>query len=392
MKTNDNISVSHWTSTKFSKHILMDALIKHVLGLMLYGMSDLGEVLEVVGQLEAADEESWISAWGSVAHRLQERAKMADQSDYRVTAAATYLRASTYWRVSLMCLSNPGDARMGEYTRASSTCYDRYLKLSGYPGQYIEIPYEDTFLPGHFYRSLSAPARAPLLIITPGRDTWAEDTRWVYDAALRRGIHCLIYDGPGQGFALRLNDLKFRPDWENVLRPVIDYALTIEGIDPSRIGLMGLSFGAFLAARAAAFEKRIKVCVTDPGSLSWGEQIIGALQAISDMTPDQIPPQMSGLVKDYAWKHGVPNTVKDVIHALRDYDNSSIVGQIECETLVMDGTEEMAKGQAEKLFAALTCPKQYLLFDETTTAQAHCQIGAYATASEYLFNWLDKRL
>lgn len=60
-------SGQHWTSVKFSKNILMDALVKHILGLMPYGMSDLGEVLEVVGQLKASDEESWISAWGVMA-------------------------------------------------------------------------------------------------------------------------------------------------------------------------------------------------------------------------------------------------------------------------------------------------------------------------------------
>jgi hypothetical protein len=387
-----SISGPHWTSTKFSKNILMDALVKHILGLMLYGMSDLGEVLEVVGQLKASDEESWINAWGAMAQRLQDRAEKAERTDKRVTASTAYLRASTYWRASLMYFSYPNDSRISDYAHASSKCYERYLELSGYPGQYVKIPYENSFLPGHFYRSPVAGDNAPLLIITPGRDTWAEDTRWVYDGAIRRGIHCLVYDGPGQGFALRLNNLHFRHDWENVVRPVVDFALKIPGIDPSRIGLMGLSFGGFLAPRAAAFEKRIKVCIADPGNLSWGDSIIGALQTICNLQPHEIPSEMNNLVRDYAWKHGVSDSVKDVIQALRAYDNTSVADKIECETLVMDGTEEIAKGQARKFFDALKCPKHYMLFDEATTAQSHCQIGAYSTATEYLFDWLDERL
>ncbi|GHO72690.1 hypothetical protein KSD_04610 [Ktedonobacter sp. SOSP1-85] len=47
------------------------------------------------------------------------------------------------------------------------------------------------------------------------------------------------------------------------------------------------------------------------------------------------------------------------------------------------------KGQAQKFFDALKCLKHYMLFD---TAQSHCQMGAYSTASEYVFDWLDKRL
>jgi pimeloyl-ACP methyl ester carboxylesterase len=303
-----------------------------------------------------------------------------------------------------MYFSYPEDTRIGDHAHASSMCYERYLKLSRYPGKYVEIPYEDSFLPGHFYRSPVAADSAPLLVITPGRDTWADDTCWVYDAALRRGIHCLVYDGPGQGFALRLNNLRFRPDWENVVGPVIDFALQIPGIDPARIGLMGLSFGAFLSTRAAAFEKRLKVCIADPGSLNWGESIVNHFpppirKALVGEGPDFIRQAftwtaehtaLSWLIRDYAWKHGVSN--EDVFKALLAYDNTSVVGQIECETLVMDGTEEIARGQAQRLFDALKCPKHYMLFDEASTAQLHCQMGAYATASEYLFNWIEEKL
>jgi len=399
------ISGPHWTSTKYSKNMMMDALTKHLLGLMPYGMSDLGEVLEVVGQIKPGDEECWITAWGAIAQRLQSRAEEAERADKKVSAASAYLRASTYWRASLMYFSRPNDSRISNYARASSACYERYIVLSGYPGVYVEIPYENSFLPGHFYRSPVAGDNAPLLIITPGRDTWAEDTRWVYDGAIRRGIHCLVYDGPGQGYALRLNNLRFRPDWENVVSPVVDFALTLPGVDPSRIGLMGLSFGGFLVPRAAAFEKRIKICITDPGNISWGRSIIGHfptpirqillgeygefLQGTVTGIVESLP-FMSWLLRDYAWKHGV--STRDVFPTLLAYDNTSIVDLITCETLVIDGTEEIIPGQAQRFFDSLKCPKHYMVFDKTTTAQSHCQIGGYATATEYLFDWLDERL
>ena len=400
----DDNNNAHWTSTKFSDSLLMDALLKHLLGLMRLGMSDLGEVYEVIGQLKSNDEECWINAWSAVAQRLQSRAEKADRAGKLITASSAYLRAATYWRASLMYFSHPDDARLRDYARASSKCYERYLQLSGYPGAYVEIPYENTFLRGHFYRSPVAAKKAPLLILTPGRDTWAEDTCWVYDAAIRRGIHCLVYDGPGQGFALRLNNLTFRPDWENVVGPVIDFALEIPGIDASRVGLMGLSFGAFLSTRAAAFEKRLKVCIADPGSISWGESIINHFPPpvrpkLIEEGPDFILQASAGtaegdslnwLVRDYAWKHGVRQ--QEVFKTLLAYDNTPVVDQIECEMLVTDGTEEMARGQAQRLFDALKCPKHYLLFDETSTAQAHCQIGAYATATEHLFAWIDEKL
>lgn len=262
-------------------------------------MADLGEVLEIVGQLRGSDEEVWIQAWSALAKRLHNRADEADMHGKRITASTAYLRASTYWRCSLLYFSQFDDSRIREYALASAKCYRRYLELSGYPGEYVEIPYEASFLPGHFYKSPIAEEKAPLLIVTPGRDTWAQDTRWVCEGAIRIGIHCLTYDGPGQGYALRLNNLIFRHDWENVVSPLIDFALDkFSVIDSSRIALMGMSFGGYLSPRAAAFDKRIKVCIADPGNISWGVGIIDQLQRFRHLQPNELPQEVNNLVRD----------------------------------------------------------------------------------------------
>ncbi|HSA98670.1 MAG TPA: alpha/beta fold hydrolase [Candidatus Nitrosotenuis sp.] len=387
-----NIAGKPWTDMKLNNSLIMDSLIKLVLGFMRYGMSDLGEVLEVASKLVDSDEERWINAWSDMGARLLERAEKAEKNGKLVSAADAYLRASTYYRFSLMCFAKPEDARMKEYVLTYKKCYAKYLEYSGYPGEVVKIPYENSFLPGYFYRSPVAKEKAPLLVITPGRDTFSEDTVWVYDSAIRRGIHCLIFDGPGQGAALRLDNLVFRPDWENVVCPVIDFGEKLPGVDPERIGSVGVSMGGFLAPRSAAFDKRIKICVADPGNLSWGGAIGGHLQKVATMPADMLPPQIKSLVSDYAWKHGVPNTVKDVIEVLKAYDYTSVVGNITCKTLVMDGTAEVTFGAAKNFYDALNCPKEYMLFDEKTTAQLHCQIGAPATASEYMFDWITDNL
>ena len=56
-----------------------------------------------------------------------------------------------------------------------------------------------------------------------------------------------------------------------------------------------------------------------------------------------------------------------------------------------DGEEDaVAHGQAKKLYNALGCPKDYLLFTKEEGADAHCQIGATALSNEKIFNWLDR--
>jgi dienelactone hydrolase len=59
--------------------------------------------------------------------------------------------------------------------------------------------------------------------------------------------------------------LVFRPDWEHVVSPVVDYALTRPEVDPQRVALMGASFGGYLAPRATSREHRLAACIADPG-------------------------------------------------------------------------------------------------------------------------------
>lgn len=381
-----------WSEMKIFDQIMMDALMKHVFGLIQYGMTDFGEIVDAIGHMKSADEEGWVEGWANMGNILKKRAVSAEEKNKKLSAGAEYLRASSYYRIALMYFSKPEDHRMKEYSMESHSCYEKYLELSGYPGEYVEIPYENTYLPGHFYRSSVADEKAPLLILTPGRDTWGEDTRWVYDAALKRGIHCLVFDGPGQGFALRLQGLTFRPDWEKVITPVVDYAVQFPEIDHERIGLMGMSFGGFLAPRAVAFEKRIKLCITDPGNLDWGKSISENLGKINKLPKIMIPKSLTTMVADYAWKQGVENTVDAVIEELKKYDNTDIVDKITCKMLVMDGVAEITYGEAKNMYDVLKCPKEYLLFDEDTTAQNHTQMGAYAVASEILLDWIEDNL
>ena len=396
----------HWTSFRFFDSEVMDDQFKLQLSQIFAGASDLGECMETAIGIEADNEEDWIREWSSTAQNLQDRAQQSERAGHRESAASQHLRAATYWRASLIHHAFADDPRTRANAIAAYENYDRYLELSGYPGESVHIPYEGSFLPAYLYRSPIAAASAPLLIFFQGRDAWPEDTHWVFDNAIRRGYHCLGVQGPGQGMAIRVNGLPFRPDWENVVTPIVDVALKLDGVDPDRIGLMGLSFGGYLAPRAVAFEKRIKVCVANPGVLNWGESIrIGLPEVLTKAYADgpdvfnaaaAVASQHSKVadwfLRDSVWKHGV-ETPYELMGEFDKCDLSEFAGQIEAETLVMEGLEEnFSASQSQKLFDALRCPKEMMIFDASSTAQLHCQNGAHGTAGERLFDWLDGRL
>jgi len=104
----------------------------------------------------------------------------------------------------------------------------------------VAIPYENNTLPGYFYRAGEPGVPRPTVIMHTGFDGTAEEMHFQGVAAgAERGYHVLAFDGPGQGGAVHREHLVFRPDWENVVGPVLDYALTMPGVDGTRIALWG---------------------------------------------------------------------------------------------------------------------------------------------------------
>ena len=96
----------HWSSAKFiDGNIMLDALVKHLLGLIHTGMTDAGEVLEGIAQLETADGEGWMKTWSAMGDRLKRRAEESEEKQKLVSASSAYLRASTYYRVTKLMRS-----------------------------------------------------------------------------------------------------------------------------------------------------------------------------------------------------------------------------------------------------------------------------------------------
>jgi hypothetical protein len=170
---------------------------------------------------------------------------------------------------------------------------------------------------------------------------------------------------------------------------------------------MGLSMGGSLAPRAVAFEKRIKACVADPGVLSWTDIIYGFIGAINSSLatlwqtrPDEFNSRIAAIatkvplvdwgIKDMMWKHGSKSPA-DLMVQFQSYSNRDIVSKITCRMLVVDGAAD-DWSQGKELYDALTCLKEYMMFGADDPGLQHCQVGAQASSSARIFDWLDKNL
>ena len=77
----------------------------------------------------------------------------------------------------------------------------------------------------------------------------------------------------------------------------------------------------------------------------------------------------------------------------RPYTMKDVASKITCHMLVVDSEgDRYLPGQAEKLYKALRCPKDFMLFTKEEGAEEHCQFGALRISNERILNWLDNKM
>jgi len=371
-----------------------------------YGGSDINECLITASRIEPGDFESWYLEWFAAAERIHQIADVSLEKGHNVSARDGYLRASGYYRAAEFFLhGNPDDPRILQTWGKSRDCFRKAIDLLPHPVEMVEIPYENTTLPGYFMKPDSSDEPRKTLILQTGFDGTAEELYFSQGlAAVERGYNCLIFEGPGQGGVLREQGLHFRPDWENVVTPVVDYVLTRKDVDPKCIALMGISMGGYMAPRAAAYEHRVTACVADGG--------VYELNYTRDFSPDEMyalfndPEEFDAGTREamkndtslrWSIEHGMYSFGVDTPHEFliksREYTLKDCVQQISCPVLVVDSEDDwMMPGRAKQLYDALESPKEYMLFTVEEGAGEHCQMGARRLSNQRIFDWLDETL
>lgn len=381
-----------------------------------YGGSLFGEVLTTAGRIKAGDYDSWYNEWNAIADRLAKEATDQLARGHRVSARDNFLRASNYYWLSEFFLH--GDAKDPRIARAYKLSVDSYKQsaaLYDQPIRPVEIPYENTTLPGYLHLVDDTGRPRPTLIMHTGFDGSAEEMHtFGARAGVERGYNVLTFDGPGQYGPLHREGLVFRPDWEKVVTPVVDFALKQPAVDPKKIALMGLSMGGVLAPRAAAFEKRLAALIANDGVYDYADAHRAAAavppekhaefdEALRAKDAPELDLKLEAAMKAsptarWAINHGMFATGAKSPRAyfaktLEFNVKDGVAEKISCPTLVMEAENDLFfKGQPQLLFDHLTCRKTIMRFTNAESAGAHCQVGASRLAFARMFDWLDETL
>jgi len=225
----------------------------------------LADFQDVTGAIKTWD--AWCAAW-------VERGAVHEDLAKEASAAGHMLSAGGHWTTAAVChhfgkfLFVHDKAQMKAAHGRAVAARNAALPQLDPPGERVAIPYGDHTL----YANLRRPRgidRPPVVLMVMGLDSAKEEMHTNEQLFLDRGMATLAVDGPGQGEAEY--NLPICPEFEKPVAAAIDWLETRDDIDPERIGIWGVSLGGYSAPRAAAYEPRIKACISLTGPFDFAE-------------------------------------------------------------------------------------------------------------------------
>ena len=357
-----------------------------------WGSSDIGAIDRVGKRLKGrvGNDQAWFEEWARMGEDLEKRGKEAAAKGFRVTAGGYYQRACMYYQTGER-FRQPKDEKALDVYQRSVHCFKEAAIHTDQPSiENVEIPYEGgKSLPALFVKD-SADQKGPLptVVFFDGLDVTKEICYFfgVRDL-VRRGVACLLVDGPGNGESIRFRKLKLRYDQEVPARAAVDYLETRKDVDSKRIGVMALSLGGYYAPRAAAFEKRFKACVAWGAQWDyhavWKRRVEAAYKTALSVPPDHI-----------MWVLGA-SSIEDVLKRLEKFRLSGVVEKIECPFLLVHGEDDaqIYMEDAKACFDAVgSKDKTFKVFTADEGAAQHCQMDYLGIALPYMYDWLTEKL
>lgn len=388
------------------KDELFQAQLIRALGYAVAGGADLGECLAVADRIDRVDPVLWYDQWSALAARTEAAAVKSAAIGQVASARSGFLRASNYYRsAGVFLMAAPIDERLRSAHQREVETFRQGAALLDLPPQVVEIPYEDGSLPAYFFLASEDGHPRPTVVLTTGYDGSAEELYFANGAAaLERGYNVLAFEGPGQGAMIIDRGVPFRPDWEAVVTPVVDWLLTRPQVDSSAIALIGLSLGGYLAPRAASAEHRLAACVSDCGPYDVFDAAASRLPGpLARQLPDGNPrllrllarilkvvmrkPTAGWALRRNLLVHGV-NTPLDFFRLAPEYSLKGREASITCPTLVCTTDIDDLSAAAPVLYQALQCPKSLVEFKAADGAGDHCEGAARTAFHQAAFDWL----
>ncbi|MAX80035.1 MAG: hypothetical protein CL843_07655 [Crocinitomicaceae bacterium] len=345
-----------------------------------FGGGEFAECIQAASEITPGDRESFHNAWNKLGHQVLEIAEKAEADDNLITARRSYFRAFNYLRTAEFFLQLTDERKMPTYEKCISA-FHKAISFMEHPPKRVQIPFEGSHMPGYLFTPEHV-ENPPVMVMFGGLDSLAEELYFgPTQLLLERGIAHLVIDGPGQGAALRHNHIHTRYDYEVPATTAYDWAVENlkDEVDTSRIGIMAVSMGGYMAGRAAAFESRFKICCI------WGA--VWSYYDIWKNRPDDHP------LADIVMHIVDAQNMTEAREKLKNFALDGVAEKISMPTYILHGEDDHQNfvDNAYKMYDALTCEKTMEIVPKESSGSAHCQVDDF-TKTYNMFDWIAKNM
>jgi alpha-beta hydrolase superfamily lysophospholipase len=367
------------------------AAVRGAIGASIGGGGELGEINKVCVALKgkSGDNAAWFTEWNKMGEKVALLADQAKEKGHKETASAAYMRAAHYIEI--------GERLRQPRTPETQAAYARAVELfkKGAPDasflsiEPVEVPFEGgKSLPAYFVKKKGAPAaKYPTVVFFDGLDVTKEILYFRIADIVKRGMACLLVDGPGNGESIRFRGMPGRYDAEVAGTAAVNYLETRTDVDKDRLAIMGVSLGGYFAPRVAAFEKRYKACVSWGAAWDyhavWKARVDAAFKTALSVPGEHI-----------AWFLGV-KTMDEALKKLEPWTLEGVAGKVQCPFLLTHGEADaqVSMDIARKEFAEIgSKDKTFKVFTREEGGSEHCQGDNFTIGIAYIADWLSDKL
>jgi pimeloyl-ACP methyl ester carboxylesterase len=265
-----------------------------------------------------------------------------------------------------------------------------------------EVPYLNSSLP---VIKIKANPEKAVILVHGGYDSFMEEFYLtVRDFAGKFGYTVVMFEGPGQGQALR-NGFKMTHEWEKPVKAILDH------FKLNDVTILGISLGGYLAPRAAAFEPRITRVISHnicydfmDGLIRWMPPVLNRIFRVLFRLRAKwaINRLIGALMKrnmGIKWlvEHGMyiigAKTPFEYYDLLSKYTVKDIAPLVKQDVLLLAGEKDhfMPIEHYPKMKDALINARSVKgrVFTEAEGGEQHCQLGNHYLAIEEIVRWLD---
>lgn len=385
----------------------MDFQLLRQLGSATYGGASIGESLALAAKISDESPEQWVTNFAELANRQEQDASNRLSKNHLVSAREQFLKACNSYRAAEY-FTHSHQPQHREFGLKSRDCFLKYLELSNFYNEVKFIEYNGLQLPYYFIAPDKLQQTRKTIIIVSGFDGTLEES-FIQSgmAALMRGYNVVCFAGPGQMDSLRFNAQSyFEPDYEKPITALLDALQANKLVDFAKIGLLGISFGGYFAARAACYDKRIKALVVNSPISDLKKYVLGFsdsdesdVNAEDDFNYADIPhipdevmsPSLKELTANLLLRFG-NRSMQQTVKYLKEFNIQKQLQRIYCPTLALIGAGE--GGEPLKQFnefiekvAGDVLSYQFTLEDGADT---HCQVTNLNFSNCVIYDWLDE--